>query len=71
MGRNDGMKILFDPLILSFGESISLRMEGGGQVLFNPKFLSDGFSKVGSETWISVADDLGWETKPSVHVVKV
>ena len=71
MRRDDSAKILLDPLVLSFGKSISLRVEGGRQVLLNPKFLSNGFTEMGSEMWILVADDLGRETKPSVHVVEI
>ena len=71
MGCDDSTKVLLDPLVLSFGESIRLRVEGSGQVLFDSKFLSDGLPEVGSETRVSVADDLGRESKPSVYVVEV
>ena len=65
------MEILLDPLILLFGKSISLRVEGSRQILFDPKFLSDGLSEMGSETRVPVADDFCRETKPPVHVVEV
>ena len=71
MRRNDRTKILLDPLVLSFRKSISLGVEGGRQVLLDPKFLSDSFTEVGGETWVSVANNLGRETKPSVHVVEI
>ena len=71
MRRDDSVKILLDPLVLSFGKSIGLRVEGGGQVLLDPKFLSDSFTEMGSKTWVPVADDFGQETKPSVHIVEI
>ena len=71
MRGDDGTEILFNPLILSFGKSISLRVEHSGQILFDPKLLGDGFPKVRSETGISITDDLSGESKPSVYIVKV
>ena len=71
MGGNNRTEILFDPLVFPFGKSISLRVECGGQVLFNPQLLGDGFPKVRSETRVSITDDLGGKAKPSVYVVKV
>ena len=71
MRRDDGTEVLFDPLILSFGKSIGLRVEGSGQVLFDPKLLSNSFPEMGGETWVLVADNFGRETKPSVHIVEI
>ena len=65
------MEVLFDPLVFSFGEPVSLRMECSGQVLFDSELLGDGFSEMGSETWISIADNLGGKTEPSIHIVEV
>ena len=65
------MEILFNPLVFPLGESISLRVECSRQVLFNPELLSDGFPKMRSETGVSITNDLGRETEPSVYIVKV
>ena len=35
------------------------------------QFLSEGFSEVRGESWVSVANDLCRESKPSIHVVHV
>ena len=65
------MEVLLDPLVLPFGEPVSLRVECSGQILFDSELLSDGFSEMGSKMWISVADNLGGKAKPSIHMVKV
>ena len=71
MRGDNGTEVLFDPLVLPLGKSISLGVECSRQVLFDPELLSDGFPKVRSETGVSIADDFGRETEPSVYVVKV
>ena len=71
MSRNDSTEILFDPLVFPLGKPIGLRVECSGQILFDSEFLGDGLSKVGSETRVSIADDLGGKTEPSVYVIEV
>ena len=71
MRCNDGAEVLFDPLVFLFGESISLRVECSGQILFDPQFLGDGLPKMGSETGIPIANNLGGKAEPSVYVVKI
>ena len=65
------MEVLFNPLVFPFGKSISLRVECGRQVLFDPELFGDGFPEVRSEMRVPIADDLGGEAEPSVHVVKI
>ena len=71
MRGNDSAEILFDPLVLSLGKSISLGVEHSGQVLFDPEFLGNGFPKVRSEMRVLIANDFGGEAEPSVYVIKV
>ena len=71
MRSNDGMEVLFDPLIFPLGKSISLGVECSRQVLFDPELLSDGFPEMRSETGVLIADDFSRETEPSVYIVKV
>ena len=71
MGSDDGVKVLLYPLILSLRKSISLRMKCCGEVLFYSELPCDGFPEVGSEAWISIANNLHWEAKPSVYMIEV
>ena len=71
MRSDNGTKVLFYPLVLSLGKPISLRVKCSGQILFDPELLGDGFPKVRGETGVSIADDFGRETEPSVYVIEV
>ena len=71
MRCDNGAEVLLNPLVLSLGKSISLRVERSGQILFDSELLGDGLSKMGSKTWVSIADNLGGKTEPSIHIVEV
>ena len=71
MRCNDSAEVLFDPLVFPLGKSISLGVKCSGQVLFDSEFLGDGLPKVGSETRVSITDDLGRKAEPSVYVIEV
>jgi len=62
---------LFNPLILSFGEAIGLRVECGRQVLFGSDLTGQYSAEVRCETGVSVGDDLQGKPEPSVHIIEV
>ncbi len=53
-------EVLFYPLVLPFGQSIRLRVEGCGHVLLGLQFISKRLAKVGCELGVPVADDFCW-----------
>ena len=68
---SDDLEVLFDPLILSLQESISLRVEGHWKILLDVKFLCQGWSEAWCKTRVLVWDDLFWQPEPFVDVVQI
>jgi hypothetical protein len=61
----------FNPLILSLGETIRLRVEGQGYVLLSSQLIIESFGEVRGELRVSVEDHLRWQFKPLVNVVVI
>ncbi len=71
LARGDETKVLFYPLVLSFGQAIGLGVEGRGQILLNTQPHGQCLSKVRCEVGVSIRDQLGGKPKPSIHVFEV
>lgn len=49
---------LFYPLVFSFGQAISLRMECSQNVLFDSQLIAEGFGEMRHELWVSIQNHL-------------
>jgi hypothetical protein len=68
---HDDVQVLFNPLILSFRESISLRVESRRKILLDPEFSGQSSSKVRGEAWVSVRYNFVWQSKPLVDMIQI
>jgi hypothetical protein len=64
-------QVAFNPLILSFSQSVSLGVEGGRDVLLDIQDSRQSFCEMGREAGVSVRYHFGWESKPPVDVIHV
>ena len=57
LGICNEAEVLFDPLILSFRQSVGLGVERGRQVLLGSDLFGQSVSEVGGESGVSIGDD--------------